>query len=105
MFYSCISETQKHYWIKPCGLWMTWCDLARFYIWATVIMQPIKRPLRWGLQRANGWAPFDVIQPMYNLVKRQAKVEILPLAQAEDMAVICYGPGGGGLLTANMHLA
>lgn len=52
-----------------------------------------------GLQRANGWAPFDVIQPMYNLVKRQAEVEILPLAQAEDMAVMSYGPGGGGLLT------
>jgi aryl-alcohol dehydrogenase-like predicted oxidoreductase len=52
-----------------------------------------------GLQRANGWAPFDVIQPMYNLVKRQAEVEILPLAQAEDLAVICYGPGGGGMLT------
>jgi aryl-alcohol dehydrogenase-like predicted oxidoreductase len=51
------------------------------------------------LQRANGWAPFDVIQPMYNLVKRQAEVEILPLAQAEDMAVMSYGPGGGGLLT------
>ena len=36
---------------------------------------------------------------MYNLVKRQVEVEILPLAQAEDMAVMCYGPGGGGLLT------
>ena len=46
-----------------------------------------------GLQRANGWAPFDVIQPMYNLVKRQAEVEILPLAQSEDMAVMSYAPG------------
>lgn len=52
-----------------------------------------------GRQRAYGLAQFDIIQPMYNLVKRQAEVEILPLAQAEDMAVICYGPGGGGLLT------
>ena len=52
-----------------------------------------------GHQHANGWASFDVIQPMYNLVKRQAEVEILPLAQSEDMAVMCYGPGGGGLLT------
>ena len=52
-----------------------------------------------GIQRASGLASFDIIQPMYNLVKRQAEVEILPLAQAEDMGVISYGPGGAGLLT------
>ncbi len=42
---------------------------------------------------------FACIQPMYNLVKRQAEVEILPLAQSEDLAVISYSPLGGGLLT------
>jgi aryl-alcohol dehydrogenase-like predicted oxidoreductase len=36
---------------------------------------------------------------MYNLVKRQAEVEILPLAQAEQIGVISYSPLGGGLLT------
>lgn len=36
---------------------------------------------------------------MYNLVKRQAEVEILPLAAAERMGVISYSPLGGGLLT------
>jgi len=36
---------------------------------------------------------------MYNLVKRQAEVEILPMAQAEQIAVIPYSPLGGGLLT------
>jgi aryl-alcohol dehydrogenase-like predicted oxidoreductase len=36
---------------------------------------------------------------MYNLVKRQAEVEILPLAQAEQIGVIPYSPLGGGLLT------
>jgi aryl-alcohol dehydrogenase-like predicted oxidoreductase len=51
------------------------------------------------IQERNGWQPLDVMQPMYNLVKRQAEVEILPFAQDEDMAVICYGPGGGGLLS------
>lgn len=39
------------------------------------------------------------LQPMYNLVKRQAEVEILPMAEAEDIAVCCYSPLGGGLLT------
>jgi aryl-alcohol dehydrogenase-like predicted oxidoreductase len=36
---------------------------------------------------------------MYNLVKRQAEVEILPMAQANGIGVIPYSPGGGGLLT------
>jgi aryl-alcohol dehydrogenase-like predicted oxidoreductase len=52
-----------------------------------------------GIQERHGWARCDVIQPMYNLVKRQAEVEILPLAQANGMGVISYGPNGGGLLT------
>ncbi len=52
-----------------------------------------------GVSALHGWARFEVIQPMYNLVKRQAEVEILPLAQSEDMAVISYSPLGGGLLT------
>jgi len=36
---------------------------------------------------------------MYNLVKRQAEVEIFPLALSENLAVIPYSPLGGGLLT------
>ncbi|HUG78814.1 MAG TPA: aldo/keto reductase, partial [Burkholderiales bacterium] len=32
------------------------------------------------LQARHGWAPLQIIQPMYNLVKRQAEVEILPMA-------------------------
>jgi len=51
------------------------------------------------LQERRGWAPLQVIQPMYNLVKRQAEVEILPMAQANGLGVIPYSPGGGGLLT------
>jgi len=44
-------------------------------------------------------ARFQCIQPMYNIVKRQAEVEILPLAAAESMAVVSYSPLGGGLLS------
>ena len=36
---------------------------------------------------------------MYNLVKRQAEVEILPMAASEGLGVIPYSPLGGGLLT------
>jgi aryl-alcohol dehydrogenase-like predicted oxidoreductase len=52
-----------------------------------------------GLCALNRWAPIHCIQPMYNLVKRQAEVEILPLAQSEKLAVVSYNPLGGGLLT------
>ena len=41
----------------------------------------------------------DVLQPMYNLVKRQVEVEILPMAVSEGFNVAPYSPLGGGLLT------
>jgi len=52
-----------------------------------------------GISARQGLARFEVVQPMYNLVKRQAEVEILPLAQSENLAVIPYSPLGGGLLS------
>ena len=52
-----------------------------------------------GICNCMGWTPFDLIQPMYNLVKRQVEVELLPLAISENLAVISYNPLGGGLLT------
>ena len=52
-----------------------------------------------GLQSARDYEPFCCIQPMYNLVKRQAEVEILPQAAAEGLGVLPYSPLGAGLLT------
>ena len=52
-----------------------------------------------GHQQRNGWAPLQVIQPMYSLVKRQAEVELLPMAQANGIGVVAYSPAGGGLLS------
>lgn len=52
-----------------------------------------------GVQARNGWAPLAAIQPMYNLVKRTAEIEILPMAAAEGLAVTPYSPLGGGLLS------
>ena len=46
-----------------------------------------------------GWAPIVALQPMYNLVKRQVEVELLPLARSADLAVFPYSPLAGGLLT------
>lgn len=52
-----------------------------------------------GIADKNGFARFECIQPMYNLAKRQAEVEILPMALSEQIGVISYSPLGGGLLT------
>jgi len=52
-----------------------------------------------GISEKNGWPRFECIEPMYNLAKRQAEVEILPLAQSEQLGVIPYNPLGAGLLT------
>jgi aryl-alcohol dehydrogenase-like predicted oxidoreductase len=59
----------------------------------------------WQIMKALGIAErellarFECIQPMYNLVKRQVEVEVLPLALSEQMGVIPYSPLGAGLLT------
>jgi aryl-alcohol dehydrogenase-like predicted oxidoreductase len=52
-----------------------------------------------GLQERHGWARLQAVQPMYNLVKRQAEVEILPMALANGVAVFPYSPAAAGLLS------
>ncbi|MEZ5799063.1 MAG: aldo/keto reductase [Paracoccaceae bacterium] len=39
------------------------------------------------------------IQPMYSLVKRQAEVELLPMAADQGMVAFTYSPLGAGLLS------
>ena len=46
-----------------------------------------------------GLRGIQVIQPMYNLAKRTAEIEILPYARSAGLGVISYSPLGGGLLT------
>ena len=58
----------------------------------------------WQVVKAAGVAAqfnldIAVIQPMYNLVKRQVEVEILPMAASEGFLICPYSPLGGGLLT------
>jgi aryl-alcohol dehydrogenase-like predicted oxidoreductase len=52
-----------------------------------------------GISARGGFTPFCCLQPMYNLVKRQAEVEILPLARADRLAVAPFNVLAGGLLT------
>lgn len=58
----------------------------------------------WQVMKAQGAARafgtrIDILQPMYSLVKRQAEVELFPMALSEGFAVAPYSPLGGGLLT------
>ena len=46
----------------------------------------------------KGWARPTCIQPMYNLVKRQVEVELLPMAESERIGVMPYSPLAAGLL-------
>jgi aryl-alcohol dehydrogenase-like predicted oxidoreductase len=56
-----------------------------------------------GISAKEQLARFECIQPMYNIVKRQAEVEILPLAESEQIGVISYSPLAGGLLTGKYN--
>jgi aryl-alcohol dehydrogenase-like predicted oxidoreductase len=59
----------------------------------------------WQTQRAldcaerASFAKIACIQPMYNLLKRQAEVELLPMAQHNGLGVFPYSPLAGGLLS------
>jgi aryl-alcohol dehydrogenase-like predicted oxidoreductase len=70
-----------------------------------IIYSAVSNWSAWQVQRAvdlqerNRWSRLQVIQPMYNLVKRQAEVELLPMAEANGIGVIPYSPGGAGLLS------
>jgi aryl-alcohol dehydrogenase-like predicted oxidoreductase len=57
-----------------------------------------------GLSAAGAVSRFECIQPMYNLVKRQAEVEMLPLALSENLGVLPYNPMAGGLLSGKYGL-
>jgi aryl-alcohol dehydrogenase-like predicted oxidoreductase len=53
--------------------------------------------------RARGLAPVTAHQPMYNLTKRVAEVEILPMALDYGLAVCPYSPIAAGLLSGKYN--
>ncbi|MFQ5622149.1 MAG: aldo/keto reductase [Paracoccaceae bacterium] len=64
--------------------------VSNFSAWQTMKASHVAQGLGLGI---------NIIQPMYNLVKRQAEVEILPMSVSEGFNVTPYSPLGGGLLT------
>ena len=61
--------------------------------------------MHWVRVAAEFDLSIDIIQPMYNLVKRQVEVEILPMSADQNIAVAAYSPLGGGLLTGKYNTA
>ncbi|MCO5967991.1 aldo/keto reductase [Actinoallomurus soli] len=59
----------------------------------------------WQLQKAldlsamHGWEPFVCLQPLYNLLDRDAEWELLPVCRAEGLGVIPWSPLRAGWLS------
>ncbi|MFD0199314.1 MULTISPECIES: aldo/keto reductase [Saccharothrix] len=51
------------------------------------------------LARQHGWEPFVSLQPLYNLLDRDAELELLPICRNEGLGLIPWSPLGGGWLT------
>jgi len=48
---------------------------------------------------AEGYRRFEVVQPPYSLVLRDAEVDLFPLCRDEEVAVTSFSPLGAGFLT------
>jgi aryl-alcohol dehydrogenase-like predicted oxidoreductase len=51
----------------------------------------------------RGWTEFSGLQPEYNLVKRDAERDLLPMARALGMTVTPWSPLANGLLTGKYN--
>jgi aryl-alcohol dehydrogenase-like predicted oxidoreductase len=61
--------------------------------------------LAWAVrtQDYEGWAPFVALQAQYSLVERSAEIDLLPFTRAAGIALMPWGPLGGGFLTGHLQ--
>jgi aryl-alcohol dehydrogenase-like predicted oxidoreductase len=52
-----------------------------------------------GLARLNGWSPLVSAQHLYNLLRRDIELEVLPACDAEGLGMICWSPLAAGMLS------
>ncbi|SEN02802.1 Predicted oxidoreductase [Loktanella fryxellensis] len=93
-----------HRWDAETPLEKTFETLARLQDAGLIRHIGVSNYAAWQVMKAQAVCAalgtrIDVMQPMYNLVKRQAEVEILPMAADQGILVCPYSPLGGGLLT------
>jgi aryl-alcohol dehydrogenase-like predicted oxidoreductase len=55
------------------------------------------------LARHNGWEPYACIQPLYNLLDRDAEWELVPLCHSAGLGLIAWSPLRTGLLAGGYH--
>ena len=93
-----------HRWDPDTSLEETFSTLAELQDRGQIRQIGVSNFAAWQVMKAQAVArsfgtKIDAIQPMYNLVKRQAEVEMLPMAMDQGIRAIPYSPLGGGLLT------
>lgn len=93
-----------HRWDDGTPLEKTFETLAALQAQGRIRYIGVSNYAAWQVMKAQAVADsvgtrIDAIQPMYNLVKRQAEVEILPMCASEGIVAFPYSPLGGGLLT------
>ncbi|MGY3438897.1 MULTISPECIES: aldo/keto reductase [unclassified Marinovum] len=93
-----------HRWDEDVPLKQTFETLARLQEAGRIRYIGVSNYAAWQVMKAQAVAAqfgtrIDALQPMYNLVKRQAEVEILPMCASEGITAFPYSPLGGGLLT------
>jgi aryl-alcohol dehydrogenase-like predicted oxidoreductase len=61
--------------------------------------------LAWAVrtQDCRDWAPFVALQAQYSLIERSVEVELLPFVRAAGIAMMPWGPLGGGFLTGRLE--
>ena len=55
------------------------------------------------LAKANGWEPFACLQALYNLLDRDAELELLHVVRNEGLGMIPWSPLRGGWLAGRYH--
>lgn len=100
----CIDAVYLHRWDAQTPLEETFETLAELRNAGAFRDLGVSNYAAWQVMKAAGVAErfglrITLLQPMYNLVKRQAEVELLPMARDQGISVVPYSPLGGGLLT------
>jgi aryl-alcohol dehydrogenase-like predicted oxidoreductase len=104
----CVDMLYMHRWSDDVPLEKTYEALAKLVDTGRVAHIGVSNYAAWQVMKAVRVAAsfglkIEMLQPMYNLVKRQAEVEILPMCLSENIAVVPYSPLAGGLLTGKYN--
>ena len=100
----CVDILYLHRFDPETPLEETFETLAEFQAKGEARFLGVSNYAAWQVVKAQGVAErfgtrIDIIQPMYSLVKRQAEVELFPMALDFGIEIAPYSPLGGGLLT------